>query len=301
MNTTVINTYAEAFSANVVMLSQQKDSRFKSRVTVQDIPNAKAGYVPALNALSGRKISSRLEKVSFSDAQWTNTRIPVDGYSITIPVDDIDTLETVYDINSEYVMGCVAELNRLTDKAIIDAALGDAYRGSASDLSPVALPATQTIAVNYTGNGGTPANKGLTVTKLIAAKKILLENESVEMGDQMFFAHGAEQVGDLLTNDSQLSDIDFSNVKRLEQGDINSFMGFEFVRSTQLPLDASDYRTNFAYCKSGIRWGNQKDISAEIQPRYDLDGAYQIRADFYGGAARVDDKKVVSVVCDESI
>lgn len=289
MNQTILNTFAESFSTNVVLLAGQRKSDFEGTVEVQDISNSKAGYVPALNSVVAQKITSRLQKVNFADAEFTNTRIPIDGYSVTLPVADPDHLSTAYEIDSVYMKRTVQALNIEKDKIIIAAATGDAYRGSNSAPTANALPATQTIA---------HGSAGMTLAKVVGARRILSENEAIQDGDELSFAMGAKQIADVMEL-TQFTSRDFTNNYSLESGRLAMFYGFKIVETQRLNK-TGNIRDAFAWVKDGIVYGNNKDISGEAQPRYDLDGAYQIRADFYGGAARVDDKKVVKVESDES-
>ena len=88
------------------------------------------------------------------------------------------------------------------DDAIITALDGDAKTGK-SGSTTTSLPAGQKVAV------GSPAS-GLTIAKLVSAKKVLDQN-NVDPSIKRYIAVHPEQIEDLL-NDSTVTSADFNTV-----------------------------------------------------------------------------------------
>jgi hypothetical protein len=139
----------------------------------------------------------------------------------------------------------------------------------------------------------------LTLAKLIKAKSILGKNE-VGKGEELIFAYTQQQLDDLLHSVEEVKSSDYNAVKALVNGDVDTFMGFKFVRLELLPLNVStDVRTCFAYAKSGVVLSDAgRKAYMDILPQ--RSHSLQIRSTTSLGATRLEEKKVVKVFCDES-
>ena len=168
---------------------------------------------------------------------------------IGFPTEDIRT----YNLNIILYKDSNQTMNRAMDDVIITAMNASASTGVAGATS-TALPSTQKFATS-------DQSDGLTIAKLIAAKKNF-DNNSIDPSRKRYLVCGPKQVADLLAV-TQVTSSDFNTVKALAQGDINSFLGFEFIMSNRLPLDATntDDRLIFAYTEDAIKLaiGNKVD------------------------------------------
>jgi len=190
-------------------------------------------------------------------------------------------------------------INRKKNDIIIAAATGTAYSGKQGTTANT-LPASQQIAVDYVHSGAS-TNSGLTLAKLVATKRILMENDVDTDDEELFFVYAPQQLADLLNNVDKVQSSDYNQVKALYEGKINYFMGMTFIRTTQLSLDSSDYRTCFAYCKSGLQYAENMSITTHVDVLPLQSHATQVRSVINAGAVRMEEEKVVSVVCDESV
>jgi len=204
-------------------------------------------------------------------------------------IDDPDKVQMLIDPTSTYANAAAYAIGRAMDDSIIAAALDSASTGKAGATS-TALPAGQKVAV------GSPAT-GLTIAKLVSAKKILDQN-NVDPSIKRFIAVHPEQVEDLL-NSTTVTSSDFNTVKALVQGDINTFLGFEFITSTRLATDSSDHRKVFAWAEDGIKLAVGKDLKTEIGPRADKSYSTQVYVCASFGATRMEEEKVVQILCSE--
>lgn len=87
--------------------------------------------------------------------------------------------------------------------------------------------------------------------------------------------------------------------KALVQGEVNTFLGFEFIVSTRLAV-ASNIRTCFAWADGGIKLAVGKDSTSRIDERSDKSYSTQVYYCAQFGATRMEEASVVSVLCDES-
>jgi hypothetical protein len=182
-------------------------------------------------------------------------------------------------------------MNRAMDDVIITAFNASASTGVAGGTS-TALPSTQKFATSNQSDG-------LTIAKLLSAKKIL-DNNDIDPSRKRFIVCGPQQVADLLAV-TQVTSSDFNTVKALAQGDINSFLGFEFIMSTRLSFDATntDDRLIFAYTEDAIKLAIGSDIKAQISERADKSYSTQVYYAMSLGAVRMEEKAVVQIPCNE--
>jgi hypothetical protein len=191
------------------------------------------------------------------------------------------------DPTSAYAQAAAAAMGRSMDDVIIDAALGTAFTGETGSTS------TTMLAGNQIANGGTD----LTVAKLRTAKKTL-DLASVDPSIPRYIAVGPEQI-DALLGDTNVTSSDFNTVKALVQGEINTFMGFEFIVTNRLSK-ASNIRSCFAWAEDGLTLAIGKDVMARIDERSDKGYATQVYYCMSIGATRMEEEKVVQIDCDES-
>jgi hypothetical protein len=89
-----------------------------------------------------------------------------------------------------------------------------------------------------------------------------------------------------------------NTIKALAQGEINSFLGFNFIVSNRLAL-SSTTRSCIAYAQDGIALAVGKDVNARIDERADKSYATQVYYCMSIGATRMEEAKVVEVQCTE--
>ena len=194
---------------------------------------------------------------------------------------------------SPIIQSHAAAYARTCDKIIIDALGGTAFTGTTGTTATV-LPAGQKIAVGYV-ESGTVANSGLTIAKLRAAK-FLFDSNEVDEEEERIMVVSAKQLQDLLRT-TEVTSADYNTVRALVDGTLNTFMGFKFRRSQQLPL-AVDIRSCFAYVKSGVILA-ERGLKTMMDVRPDLSHSLQIRSVASLAAVRMEEKKVVEIACDE--
>jgi hypothetical protein len=85
-------------------------------------------------------------------------------------------------------------------------------------------------------------------------------------------------------------------VKALVKGEINTFMGFEFVHTELLSGGgAGGTRLTLAWAKSGLLLAVAPDVETAVERRWDKRGAVYVYAVAGAGAVRMQEKKVVEI------
>ena len=106
-----------------------------------------------------------------------------------------------------------------------------------------------------------------------------------------------EQIEDLL-NLSTVTSADYNTVKALVQGEIDTFMGFKFIRSNRLTDDGTS-RLCYAWAQEGCKLAIGKEPTAKIDERSDKSYATQVYYCSSFGATRMQETSVVQIACNE--
>ena len=85
----------------------------------------------------------------------------------------------------------------------------------------------------------------------------------------------------------------------MANGEINSFLGFNFIVSNRLSIESSK-RKVIAFASDGITLGVGKDVEARIDERADKSYATQVYYCMSIGATRMEEEKVVEIKCHEA-
>ena len=123
-------------------------------------------------------------------------------------------------------------------------------------------------------------------------------NAETNPDEAKYLVCSASQISDLLAITS-ITSSDFNSVKALVQGQIDSFMGFKFIRTERLGTDANGNRQVLAFNQSALGLAVGSDISTKISERADKNYATQVFLSMTIGATRVEDEKMVEIACTE--
>ena len=289
MSFQVTTAFVQQYSTNVQLLLQQRGSRLRDCVTVGSYTGKAAKAVEQIGEVTAQARTSRHADTPListpHDARWVH---PTD-YEWADMIDDQDKLQMLIDPTSPYAMNGAYALGRAMDSLIITAALGAALTGENGSTSTPFDTSNQQIAVGAAG---------LTVAKLRTAKKKLMANEVDVENDPLYCAVTAVQLDNLLGT-TEVTSSDYNTVKALVSGSVDTFMGFKFIHTELLGLDGSSDRRCIAWAKSGMHLGIWNDITTKISERADKSYATQVYVKGTFGATRVEEGKVVEIICDE--
>ena len=286
MSTQITTAFSQQFSANVQLLSQQTGSILRGGVEEESVTGEKA-FFDQVGAAAAVKRTSRHMDTPMVETPHSRRMVTMDAYEWADLIDDADKVRMLIDPTSTYARAAAAAMGRAMDDAIIEAATGTSKTGKSGGTSTT-LPSGQQIA---------SGSADLTLAKLIQAKKIL-DSNSVDPSITRHIAVSPDQIEALL-NTTTVTSSDFNTVKALVQGEINTFLGFQFHVSNRLAKSGND-RTCFAWAQDGIKLAVGKDVTSRIDERADKSYSTQVYYCASFGATRMEEEKVVSIICDES-
>ena len=269
------------------MLSQQMGSLLRNAVDVETVTGEKAFFDQVGSAAAVLR-TSRHADTPLIETPHSRRMVTMSDYEYADLIDDQDKVRLLVDPTSTYSRAAAAAMGRAMDDAIIAAALGTALTGKDGSTSTAFATATNQIAAGATG---------LTLAKLISAKEIL-DAGDVDPSIPRYIVVSPKQITNLL-NSTTVTSSDFNTVKALAMGEINSFVGFNFIVSNRLGVDGSSARRVIAFAGDGIKLAIGREPVARIDERADKSYATQIYYAMTLGSTRMEEKKVVEVLCTE--
>jgi len=288
MSTQITTAFVQQFSSNVQMLSQQMGSLLRNAVDSESVNGEKA-FFDQVGSAAAILRTTRHADTPLIDTPHSRRMVTLSDYEYADLIDDQDKVRLLVDPTSTYTRAAAAAMGRAMDDVIISAALGTAKTGKDGSTSTAFDTSNSQIAAGASG---------LTLAKLIEAKEIL-DSGDVDPSIPRYIAVSPKQVTDLLNNTTVTSS-DYNTVKALAMGEINSFVGFNFIVTNRLGVDGSSNRRVFAWAMDGIKLAVGKEPTARIDERADKSYATQIYYAQTIGATRMEEKKVVEVLCAES-
>jgi len=285
MPTPIETGYIQTFGRNLTMLLQQRGSRLRNAVTEETVVGEIA-YFDQIGPVEALERTGEFTDLEPTQSPLLRRRVTFAERYRAEYVGEMSKLRMIADPTSAYAENSLHALNRAIDQVIVEAAFGTAWTGKDGTV-PVNFPAGQILA---------PAGSGLTLAKLIEAREKLDAAEN-DPADQRAIVVSARQISDLLRT-TEATSADYTTVKALVAGQIDTFMGFRFLRYEGLPLVSGTTRRVFAMVKSGIKLGIARDIttSADWIP---AKRAWLLYAGIALGATRMQENKLVAIDCQE--
>lgn len=286
--------YVYQFASLIQLKLQQKGSRLRPAVMSGMHVGAQASPVDQFGAINANKVIGRYQPMVQVDAPTDRRWVYPQDYDLPQLLDSFDKLRLLIDPMSSYVENAVHALGRAMDQEILNGLINANNTGNLGATSTT-LASTQVVGVQQ----GSTTNTNLTVAKLRAAKKILMQNEVDFNQDQVFVAiNGTNH--DTLLSETQIVSSEFNESRVLVDGLVTRFLGMNFIH-TELLFTGTDDQSGTStavpvWVKSGAYLGIWSDIESKISERPDLQSiplqAY-VKGTF--GGTRLEEKKVVKV------
>ena len=293
MAVTLPVSFVNQYNANLEMLCQQRGSKLRGAVSFAKVKGETA-YFEQLGAVEAVKAGARdtasgtayHTDTPITDTPYSRRRMDMGTWRLADLIENDDKVRMLIDPTSEVAINFANAMGRAFDAELLKAALGTAKTGHDGS-TDVALPEANVI--------DTAAASVFNVDKLIEAKIFLDSKDAPE--EDRFIAVQAKDLKNLL-KDQKATSVDYATVKALVQGQIDSFMGFKFIRVSDKVWTAAGIANNVAvaFHRDGLKLGVAQDIISHIDPRPDKNYATQVFSEVNFGATRMDEDKVVKIV-----
>ena len=287
MSSQITTAFVQQYSNNVAMLSQQKGSLLRGSVDTETVVG-KNSFFDQVGVATAQKRVTRHSDTPQMDTPHARRRVSLVDYEYADLIDNQDKIRTLIDPTSSYAMAAAYALGRAQDDEIIAAVSGTAFTGETGSTSTV-LPSAQKITESGTA--------GMTIAKLRSAKEIL-DAASVDPSIPRTIVVSPKQITDLLGT-TEVTSSDFNSVKALANGEVNSFLGFNFIVSNRLSI-ASSKRLCLVYANDGMKMALGQDIMTRIDERSDKGYATQVYVCQSIGATRMEESKCITIEAHEA-
>ena len=294
MSENLVELWTTQFSTNLELKLQQVGSKLRGRTREGSHVGKQASPINQIGPIQSRAPSGFGAPMGRVDAQFTRRWVFPTDRELPQLIDEYDKLRTIVDPTSGEMEAAAAAFGRDWDDALILSANGTAMLGTDANSMTTETWASfsglYTVAVGFKGSSTT----GLTVAKLIEAKRIFRKNHvDLEM-ERPTLVIGSQQESELLSQVEVVS-TEFNDHPVLVEGSIVRFMGFDIVVSERLTVTSS-IRQCLAFVKSGLYLGIWRDNFSKISQRDDLSGLpWQLFSSHTFGSTRTEPGRVVEV------
>ena len=288
----ISTAFVKQFGSNLDFLVQQKGSMLRNAVRLETVTGEEA-YFDQLASTAAQKKTTRNSDTPLVKSEHYRRRVTMYDYEWADLIDKEDKLKMLIDPQSDYATNAAWALGRSIDDAIIECFSNTAYTGKAG------ATATAFTAANIVSGGATK----LTLQKLLDGK-LILDKADVDPAEERYIAITSTQLSDLL-GIQQLTDADYNSVRALVKGDVDTFLGFKFIICNRLSFPygrtsvAASFRSIPMWVRSGVVLALSKEINTQITARADKSYATQVYAAMSIGATRMEEAKVVQILCTE--
>jgi hypothetical protein len=284
----------QQYKANVELLLQQQDSRFRDKFTVGSYVGKKASVVEQFGEATAQVATQRHGDTPLldlsQDKRWV---FPLDVEWGSL-IDNEDQLRAIIELTSPYAVAAAAGMSRKVDDIIIAAFWATAYKGEDGTTSESFDTTNYQVGVN---TGGTASS--INVAKLQSAVQKLIAANKGDLMEPVFSAISSFE-HDALLKEMQVVNKDYGASAVLVDGRVKRFMGVDFTLTERLTI-VSGNRLVPVWVKSGMHLGVWKDIVAKLSERNDKRHATQVYTCMTVGATRLQAGKLIQVLADDQI
>lgn len=296
MSNQINKAFVQQFSDNLIHLINQEGSMLEGTIRTESVAG-KYHHFDRIGRGTVQKRTTRHSDTPQNDTPHSRRRVVLDDYEWGDLIDSQDKVRMLVDPTSDYAKAAAWDLGIKKDEIILAALNGNALSIDSDDASSnIALPSTQVVDEDYT-----TADSNLIVEKLIEARRLLLKHAGSMMG-QATMVVNASALASML-GETEITSSDYNSVRALVNGEIGTFMGFNFktVKDGLLPGTADGTDTSpvrcLAYLQRSVGLAVGQDINVRIAERADKAFSTQVYACMSMAATRIEEEGVVAVEC----
>jgi len=274
MSDTQSTIYGQAYSQNIMQLAQQKYSKLINTVFMKPNVNGKTFFQDQIGEWSMETKGARNAATPNNDPNLARRMGTMIDYHDNRMLDRGDELKTISDPKSAYTIAAAQSLGRQIDDVILAAGYSDSKSGETGS----------TTVTN--GNVLLVTANTLTMAEIVSIKQTMDEADVPD--DERYFVTDPTSLGSLL-NVEQATSADYTTVRALVNGEINTWLGFNWIKSTRVSAVTS--LSGLAYNKYGICLAMAAAPMVRTDEREDLSYSWQIYYELNVGAVRLEEAK----------
>ena len=299
MSDQITTAFVEQFRNNVTMLAQQQGSRLRGSMREVDI-TGKAVFMEQMGPTQAQRVTTRHADSPLINTEFRRRRLTPIDIDWGDLVDDFDRLKLLIEPTDPMAQNAAWAIGREIDDIGFEKFFSVAYTGEEGN-TQVSFPASQKVDGTLNEgelSGDTTSDatmSGLNIDKLQAAREILEANEVDLDVETPHIALPAKALMRDMLSLKRATNADFATVRALVNGEIDTFMGFRFIRSERVPKDNSGNFRLPVWVPSGMGLAVAKEPTARIEPRPDKRFSTYVYYASSVGASRLEEEKVVEI------
>ena len=282
----ITTAFVKQYTDNIRLLAQQKGSKFRNTVEIDTEFTGEFKFYDQMGKDEMEEKVTRNQDTPTDPADHLRRRITKRDFVHNKLLDQEDQLSMIVDPKGKYSISAGYAAGRKMDDVIIGAFDGTSYTGKEGGTA-VSFDANMQVAA-----GGT----NLTKTKLLAAK-LLLDDNDVEDEDRHIAVKPSQIVAMLGT--VEVASSDYNTVKALVQGEINTWLGMTWHKTTRLTNNDAGARKIYCWHKWAMQLAIQKEPTARADQRPDKCYAWQVFMSMSIGATRLEEERIAEIACVE--
>lgn len=289
MSQQITTSFIKSYGAGIRMLQQQRGSRLRGAVMFDGNVEGDRKFYDQIDAVEMTEITNRHGDTEYTDTPHRRRMITLSPSEVADLIDRADERRLLNNPMNDYTRNHAAAANRKVDDKIIAAFDADASTG---------VDGTTTVsfdsAFNFTATAQT-----FDVDDLLTTRQLLeaAENEEDDMEHSWHFCMDSLTRRDLLGT-TPVQSADFNTIRALVNGQIDTFVGFNFHKSQRLPTTSGGVVTLPAWVRKSIQLGVSQEGRAFIDVLPQKRHSIQVRYEIDCGATRMDEKGVVTITYD---
>lgn len=306
------------FADSVFHVAQQESSRLLQTITrIRTGPGKEVSF-DGVGTMETQPKTTRLSKTQFTHQPRIRRWVKKSTENLTTPIDHQDELDLLHDPKGPTQMQHGMAHGRGIDRKIVDAFFGNAYEGEDMGNQVVAYPQVifngsndglaTVIPADYVDAGnvasGTPT--GMVISKLRVARRVLAAKNAMRNtigvdGQTLgYVVYSGKEMEEMLET-TQVTSADYNVIRALVNGELNTFMGFQFIQYEDLPIKQRaigadrNLRRIPVYTPLAMAGFLQEGLFAKVSERNDLNHALQCYTERTDGFARIEDEHILEI------
>lgn len=285
--------YVQQFTDMVLLLQQQMGSRLRESVMVDSTVVGDRTFYNQLDSIGSMDlVANRHGETEYSEAPHLRRMVTLQPFDKSVLVDRADQRRLLADPTNDYSRAIAAAASRKLDELLFtafDATAATGVDGSTTVAFDSAFSFSEASATNFGHED------------LIKGRRLLEAAENMEDdGDHSWHIACSANQRENLLNDSVIQSIDTNTVRALVNGQIDTYMGFHFIKSQMAAITGANIRDVFMWVKASMKLAISQEPRGFIDVLPGRRHSTQIRFELDAGAIRMDEKGVVRCLADES-
>lgn len=275
----------QRYTDGITLLAQQQMSRLRNRCRVETGIKAKIDFFDQIGATYMVEKTGRHTDTPLIEIPHRRRAVVLKFFHTADLIDEADINQVLNEPAGVYGKTMAAAAGRTIDARVLAEIFAESRTGE-DGTTMVPLPAGQLVA-----HGGLPLN----LDKMLQARQILRENE-VDRASPWHAITKEAQITNLL-NVTEVTSSDYAVVKALVNGEVNTYLGFQFEQTELINDDGASHDLCPFYSQNSVLLAIGLDIRGRVTEESTKDFSTQVYYSMRVGATRMDETGVVQVSC----